>query len=253
MDLTGFPGQPPVKVGASIADIVTGLYAFQGILLALLARHRTGRGQHVDISLLDSMVSTLTYQALIYWTTGQTPQRMGTRHPSIVPYECFAASDGFVNIAVTNQKQWENFCSVLGFPQIATDPRFEKMEARIRHYDELKPMIDAALARMSREDVRQRLAEVGIPCGPINTVGEVLEDPQIRARDMVYELIHPEYGPLKVLGIPIKLSDTPGAIETPPPRFGEHNRQILSMLGYSPEEISDLSAEGVVTCSVPIE
>lgn len=246
MDLTGFPDGPPVKLGASLADIVTGLYAFQGILLALLARHRTGTGQFVDVSLLDSMVSTLTYQALIYFTTGRSPQRMGTRHPSIVPYECFKAKDGFVNVAVTNQKQWVNFCRVLGFPEIATDPRFEKMEARLAHYDELKPMIDRALSRMTRAEVIAAMSEVGIPAGPINTVREILEDPHIHAREMVVELTHPDYGPLRVLGIPMKLSETPGGVEMPPPRFGEHNREILSRLGYSEEQVDTFAKDYII-------
>src|SRR5262245_45997744 len=142
MDLTGYPDLPPVKVGNSVADIVTGLYAFQGILLALLVRQKTGKGQLVDISLLDSMVSTLTYQALIYLMTGRSPQRMGNRHPSIVPYECFKTRDGFVNIGVTNPKQWISFCQALGFPEIASDPRFQTMEPRLAHYDELKAIID---------------------------------------------------------------------------------------------------------------
>src|SRR5437016_7082774 len=146
MDLTGFPDGPPAKLGASLADVVAGLYAFNGICLALPARHRTGKGQHVDISLLDGMVSTLTYHAGIYLSTGRSPGRAGTRHPSIVPYECFQAKDGFVNIAVTNEKQWENFCRILGFPEIATDPRFETMKARLSNYSELRPMIERVVS-----------------------------------------------------------------------------------------------------------
>jgi crotonobetainyl-CoA:carnitine CoA-transferase CaiB-like acyl-CoA transferase len=249
MDLTGFPDRPPVKMGASLADIVTGLYAFQGILLALLARHRTNRGQYVDISLLDSMVSTLTYHALIYLTTGNSPKRMGTRHPSIVPYECFQASDGFVNVAVTNQKQWFNFCKVLGFPEVATDPRFEKMKDRLAHYDELKPMIDRVIGSWTRTQVIERMDNVGIPAGPINTVAEIMEDPQMKAREMIHQLIHPEYGPLRVLGIPIKLSDTPGSLDTAPPRFGQHNHDILTSLGYDTPGITALTARGVIAGS----
>jgi crotonobetainyl-CoA:carnitine CoA-transferase CaiB-like acyl-CoA transferase len=246
MDLTGEPDRPPVKLGTSLADIVTGLYALQGILLALLARHRTGRGQFIDVSLLDSMVSTLTYQALIYLTTGRSPQRLGTRHPSIVPYECFQAKDGFLNIGVTNQKQWTNFCRVLGFPELATDPRFERMEARLAHYDELRPVIDRVITPMTRAEVINKLSEVGIPVGPINTVGEILEDPQIHAREMIVELTHPEYGPLRVLGIPVKLSETPGSVETAPPLFGENNQEILLRLGYSEREIVKFREAGVI-------
>src|SRR4030095_4971087 len=141
-------------------------------------------------------------------STGRSPKRAGTRHPSIVPYESFQAKDGFVNIAVTNQKQWENFCQVLGFPEIAQDARFETMKARLAHYGELRPMIERVVSRMTRAEVMAAMSEVGIPAGPINTIGEILEDPQIHARNLVEELIHPQYGPLKVLGIPIKLSDT---------------------------------------------
>jgi len=247
MDLTGTADGPPVKLGASLADIVTGLYAFHGILLALLARYRTGKGQQIDVSLLDSMVSTLTYNALIYLTTGRSPKRMGTRHPSIVPYECFQAKDGFVNVAVTNQKQWFNFCKVLGFPEMASDPRFEHMKDRLAHYDELKRIMDSVISKWTRTEVIQRMSEVGIPAGPINTVGEIMEDPQIKAREMVYELIHPEYGPLRVLGIPIKLSDTPGRIELAPPRFGQHNHEILRQMGYDEAIIATFEKTGVIS------
>jgi len=247
MDLTGEPDGPPVKLGTSLADIVTGLYAVQGILLAFLARHRTGRGQRIDVSLLDSMVSTLTYQALIYLTTGRSPKRLGTRHPSIVPYESFETKDGFVNIGVTNQKQWTNFCTALGFPNLATDPRFERMDARLANYNELRPIIDRALAPLSRAEVIRLLGDVGIPVGPINTVGEILEDPQIHAREMIVELTHPEYGPLRVLGIPLKLSETPGGVETAPPLFGEHNRDVLLKLGYTEDDVSNFARSGVIS------
>ncbi len=246
MDLTGEPERPPVKLGTSLADIVTGLYALQGILLALLARHKTGKGQFIDVSLLDSMVSTLTYQAQIYLTTARSPQRLGTRHPSIVPYESFQAKDGFLNIGVTNQKQWTNFCRILGFPELATDPRFERMEARLAHYDELRPIIDRALTPLSRAEVIRRMTEAGIPVGPINTVGEILEDPQIHAREMVVALTHPEYGPLRVLGIPVKLSETPGSVDTAPPLFGEHNRDILLKLGYGEADVQRFRESGVI-------
>jgi crotonobetainyl-CoA:carnitine CoA-transferase CaiB-like acyl-CoA transferase len=247
MDITGYPDQPPVKLGPSLADVVTGLYAFQGILLALLARHRTGKGQHVDVSLLDSIVSTLTYHAMIYLTTGRSPRRNGNRHPSIVPYECFKASDGFVNIGVTNPKQWANLCTVLGFPELAADPRFEKMADRLSNYDKLKPIIDRAVAGMTRSQVMESLSEVGIPAGPVNTVAEILEDPQITAREMVVELLHPEHGPLRFLGIPIKLSTNPGAVETLPPRFGEHNHEILKLLGYDENAIRRFAEAGAIS------
>ncbi len=246
MDLTGEPDRGPVKIGGSLADIVTGLYAFHGILLALLARHRSGQGQHVDISLLDSMVSTLAYQAEIYLTTGRSPTRMGSRHPSIVPYESFQATDGFINVAVTNQKQWKNFCNVMEFPEVASDPRFDSNPNRIKNYEALKLIMDRALQTLTRAEITERLSAVGIPVGPINTVAEILEDPHIRAREMVGELTHPEYGPLKMLGIPIKLSDTAGGLVQAPPRFGEHNRVTLESLGYGEAEIAGLVASATV-------
>jgi crotonobetainyl-CoA:carnitine CoA-transferase CaiB-like acyl-CoA transferase len=247
MDLTGYPDQPPAKVGTSISDIVTGMYAFQGILLALLARQRTNTGQLIDISLLDSTLSTLTYQSLIYFTTGKAPKRMGTRHPSIVPYECFQVRDGFVNIGVTNQKQWTAFCRVLGLPELAADARFAIMEERIAHYEALKEIVTPRLLTMTREQAILAMSQAEIPVGPVNTLAEVLEDPQIEAREMTRELTHPEYGPIRQLGIPIKMSDTPGIVEGPPPRFGEHNREILSMLGYAEDRIEECQRLGVVS------
>jgi len=246
MDLTGFPDGPPAKVGTSISDIVTGLYATQGILLALLARTRNGKGQWIDVSLLDSTISTLTYQASSFLMTGRIPSRMGTRHPSIVPYECFRVRDGFVNIGVTNQKQWLNFCTVLQLNDLVADPRFATTDARLTNYSELKPRLDQALAKWDRSEILKKLSEAEIPAGPINNVGEILGDPQISAREMVRELTHPEYGPIRVLGLPIKMSGTPGIVEGPPPYLGEHNHQVLSMLGYSDEQIVELRVDGTV-------
>jgi crotonobetainyl-CoA:carnitine CoA-transferase CaiB-like acyl-CoA transferase len=246
MDLTGYPNAPPAKMGTSMADIVAGLYAFHGILLALLTRHRTGKGQAIDISLLDGMVSTLTYQAMSYFATGRPPQRAGTKHPSIVPYESFRAKDGYVNIGATNQKQWVNLCTALGFPQLASEARFSTPKDRLAHYDELRMLIDDAVSKMTRDEAMQRLMEFDIAVGPVNTVAEILADPQIHAREMVEELTHPEYGPFKFLGIPIKMSDTPGALRTAPPRFGEHNRAILLDLGLTDSAITALAAAKVI-------
>ena len=191
MDLTGYPDGPPAKMGSSLADIVAGLYAFHGILLALLARHRTGQGQAIDISLLDGMVSTLTYQAMSYFATGRSPQRMGTKHPSITPYECFQAKDGYVSIGATNEKQWVNLCVGARFSSAGIGRALFDSAARMAHYDELKPLIDGAVSKMTRDEAMQRMAEVDIAVGPVNTVAEVLADPQIHAREMVEELTHP--------------------------------------------------------------
>jgi len=246
MDLTGFPDGPPAKVGTSISDVVTGMYATQGILLALLARVRSHKGQWVDVSLLDSTVATLTYQAQSYFATGRTPGRMGTRHPSIVPYECFQVRDGFVNIGVTNQKQWTSFCTELELPELIADPRFSTTDSRLVHYSELKPILDRTLGEFTRSEILTKMAKAAIPAGPVNTVAEVLEDPQIDAREMIKDLIHPEYGPIRVLGLPIKLSETPGVVEGAPPILGEHNRSVLTMLGYTEDAIAGLVKNGTL-------
>ena len=246
MDLTGYPDGPPAKVGTSISDIVTGMFATQGILLALLARARTGKGQWVDVSLLDSTVATLTYQAQSYLATGQSPVRMGTRHPSIAPYECFRVQDGFVNIGVTNQKQWVSFCTEMNLTELQDDPRFSTPDGRLNHYNELKPLLDLKLIELTRSEVLGKLSNAAIPAGSVNTVAEMMEDPQIDAREMIKELTHPEYGPIRVLGLPIKLSATPGLVEGPPPVFGEHNQTVLKMLGYTEEAIRDLRKDGTL-------
>jgi crotonobetainyl-CoA:carnitine CoA-transferase CaiB-like acyl-CoA transferase len=246
MDLTGHPDRPPAKMGSSLADIISGLYAVNGILLALLARHRTGKGQVIDIALLDSLVSTLTYQAMIYFATGQSPHRMGTRHPSIVPYECFQARDGFINVGVANEKHRAILCHSIGLPALASDPRFDSMAARITNYDALRPVIAASLATMTRAEIARVLGDGGIAVGPVNTVAEALTHPQIRAREMVMELTHPDYGPLKLLGIPVRMSDTPGSLRTAPPRYGEHSRTILRELGFNEGAIDTLVTSKVI-------
>jgi len=158
VDLTGEPDRQPVKVGASVADIVAGLYAYQGILLAMLARHRTNKGQRVDVALLDGLISTLTYQAESYFATGKSPKRLGTRHPSIVPYETFETKDGFVNIGAANEKQWQNLCRALGFPDLAFDPRFNTMAGRISNYGELRAILDAELRKLTRVEASELTA-----------------------------------------------------------------------------------------------
>ena len=251
MDMTGHPDGPPAKMGTSMADIVAGLYAFHGILLALLVRHRTGKGQAIDISLLDGMVSTLTYLATSYFATGRSPKRAGTKHPSIVPYEAFRVKDGYVNIGATNEKQWVNLCTALGFTELASEARFATPADRLAHYDELRPIIDEAVSKMTRDEAMQRLMEFDIAVGPVNTVAEILADPQIHAREMVAELTHPEYGPFRFLGIPIKMSETPGALRSAPPRFGEHNRAVLLDLGLTESAVTALAAAKIIHAAAP--
>jgi crotonobetainyl-CoA:carnitine CoA-transferase CaiB-like acyl-CoA transferase len=227
--LTGAADGPPYKVGTSIADMVAGLYALVGILVALHARARTGRGQHVDVSMLDGQISLLTYHAGIHFATGAVPSRRGNRHPSITPYETFAAGDGFVNIAVGNDAQWRAFCAAVGdeLAAAAGDERFATNAARVHHRDALEAILAPLIARRPVADWLALCDAAGIPCGPIHTVAEALAHPQVVAREMIVPLDHPTAGPIRVTGVPVRLSDTPGQVRTPPPTLGQHTRTIL--------------------------
>jgi crotonobetainyl-CoA:carnitine CoA-transferase CaiB-like acyl-CoA transferase len=247
MSLTGPGDGDPYRLGVAIADIAAGLFAAQGITLALLARERTGRGQFVDVGMLDAVASLLTYQAGIYFTTGRTPLRMGNRHPSIAPYDSVAAEDGTLVLAVGNDAQWRTFCQASGLATLAEDARFATNAARVDNYDALRPLIARAIRTRTRQEWIDRLVPAGVPCAAVRGLDEVLTDPQLTAREMIQTVPHAAAGPLKVLGNPIRLSDTPGGIDTPPPRLGEHTAPLLqSMLGLAPEEIAQLSGDGVI-------
>lgn len=247
MSVTGSPDGPPSKVGASVADIVAGMYAVQGILAALYQRAETGRGQHIDVALLDSMVSALNYQAAIYFTTGRTPQRMGNRHPSIAPYETFEAADGYFTLGVTTDPHWHRFCRALQFSDLEEDPRYASVAERVRNYESLRRSLAAALRQRPAAFWLQRLREAGIPCGEVRTVSQALEDPQLAARDMILELPHPKAGPIRVLGSPIRMSASAPMRPTPPPTLGQHNREVLcGILGLSEAEYENLARERVI-------
>jgi len=241
MSLTGEPDGSPVKVGLSFADITAGMNAFSGILLALLARQRTGEGQLVDVSLLDCQVALLTYQAGIYFATGKSPERLGNKHPSITPYETFEASDGHLIIACGNQGFWEKFCKLAALEPLLADDRFTTMKKRVENRAELTPLVAAAIKTRTRREWYELLDREGIPCGLIKNVAEVCTDPQVLARDMVVPLEHPAAGTIWVNGVPIKLSKTPGEVTDPPPLLGQQTDAILSeILGYTPAEIAEL-------------
>jgi crotonobetainyl-CoA:carnitine CoA-transferase CaiB-like acyl-CoA transferase len=247
MSITGASDGPPFRLGVAIADLVAGMYAAQGVALALLARERTGRGQHVDVGMLDSVASLLTYQAGIYFATGSTPGRMGNRHPTIVPYETFEAADGEFVLAVGNDEQWRRFCAAAALPVLADDPRFAANQGRVTNYDALRPLVAAALRTRRREDWIRTLTDAGVPCGSVRSVGEVLEDPHLAARGMIETVEHAAAGPLRTLGVPVKLSHTPGAVRTAPPQLGEHTARVLKGdLGMDDAEIEALKREGVI-------
>jgi crotonobetainyl-CoA:carnitine CoA-transferase CaiB-like acyl-CoA transferase len=244
MSITGAADGPPFRLGVAIADIVSGMFAAQGITAALFARERTGRGQSVDIAMLDSVVALLSYQAGIYFASGSAPNRLGNRHPTIVPYETFRASDADFVLAVGNDDQWRRFCEVAGLPH---DERFATNRQRVTEYDALKPILDARLRERPRGYWIERLTAAGVPCGSVRNLHEVFSDPQVAARQMMVELDHPTVGPMRVLGTPLKLSDTPASIRRPPPRLGEHTDAVLTTdLGLRQRDVDTLRAKGVI-------
>lgn len=245
MSITGESDGRPNKVGTSISDILSGIYAYQGILLALISRQKTGKGQKVDVSLLDSVTSLLTYQAGIHFATGAVPQRIGNQHPTICPYETFQASDGYVNIAVGNNWLWKPFCKLMGLDDIRDDPRFESNPKRVENRDQLFPIIQKIVETKTADEWLKMFDEAGIPAGPILTIDKVLSHPQVLAREMVVDIEHPKAGSIKVTGIPVKLSETPGTIRLAPPTLGQHNQEILEELGFTPEEIQTIESEEV--------
>ena len=246
MSITGPGDGSPYRLGVAIADLVTGMLAAQGILLALLARHDTGRGQLVDLAMLDSTAAMLTYQAGIYFMTGRTPVRMGNRHPTIAPYETFATADGELVLSVGNDDQWRRFCRAAGLDALGTDERFATNGARVDHYDELGPILVDRLRTRTRAEWIATLDAAGVPCGAVKSVAEVVADEQLRLREMIVEMHHPTVGPMRALGVPVKLSDTPGGVRTPPPVLGQHTDAVLQELGFDEAAIDRLRQMKVV-------
>ena len=238
MHVTGQRDGPPTRVGVAMTDYLAGLYAMNGILLALRDRDETGLGQHVDIALLDSMTTTLSLPANVLFATGEELGREGNDHHSLTPYEAVTVQDGLVMVAVGNQRLWGQFCQAIGEPSLITDPRFSTNTDRMEHRDALKTILQKYLGELTREELINRLRAHAVPCGQVRTVAEALADPQLAARAMVVELEHPDLGPIRTLGNPIKLSRTPAVLQLAPPRLGEHTAEVLDALsdpGDTPE------------------
>ncbi len=247
MSLTGEPEGPPTKVGVPIADIAAGMMAAYGVVTALYAREHTGRGQKVDIGMLDTQVALLMYQAGIYFATGQPPPRTGNFHASIVPYGTFPCADGYINVAVGNDALWEKFCQVIDRPDLVSHPDYETASNRVVNGEALKAILNDILTRESSEKWIQRLWQQGIPAGPINNLAQTLTHPQTLAREMVVEVDHPVAGKTSLTGVPVKLSETPGGVHSPPPLLGEHTEEVLrDTLGRTDEEIAQLREAGVI-------
>lgn len=247
MSITGAEGGPPLRPGVASADVTTGMYAAQGILLALFHRERTGQGQHVDASLLEGQMALMTYQAGRYHATGESPRRLGNRHPSIAPYDCFPAADGWINVAVGNDELWERFCAALGLEELAADPRFSTNPDRVENLAPLTERITARTRSEPVEALRARLDAVKVPNGPVWNMEQLFESPQAKARDMVLSVEHPTAGPIGQTGFPFKLSETPGALRMPPPLLGEHTAQVLAeWLAIDDERLQTLRGCGAV-------
>jgi crotonobetainyl-CoA:carnitine CoA-transferase CaiB-like acyl-CoA transferase len=244
MSITGSPDGPPYRLGVAIADIVSGMFAAYGVAMALFARERTGRGQEVDVAMLDSVAALLTYQAGNYFASGRVPARLGNRHPSIVPYETFDALDGEFVLAVGNDEQWRRFCATAGLPE---DERFATNRQRVTRYQEFRPFVAEKLRTQPRQFWIDRLTAAGVPCGSVRNLQELFDDPQLGAREMIARLEHATIGSMKTLGVPVKLSNTPGSVRTAPPMLGEHTDAVLAQdLGYSADAIAGLRRQNVI-------
>jgi len=246
MSVTGEPDRPPVKVGFSIVDLTTGMYACIGTLLALWAREKTGRGQFVEASLLESIVSLQTYLAQGVMATGKAPGRLGSGHPNLAPYQVFETKDSYVIIAVPNDWLWRKMCDALGLDNLKDHPKFAVNADRVKHRTELIELMTEFTRSRTTKEISTQLKEAGVPGGPINNIAEVLAEPQVIHRGMIQEVEHPTIGTLKMLGIPVKLSETPGSVRMAPPTLGQNNIEVLSRLGYTPEDMAALKGKGVI-------
>jgi len=251
MSVTGRPddeaGGGPMKVGVALTDILTGLYAANAIQAALAARQRTGEGQHVDMALLDVQVACLANQAMNYLATGRSPGRLGNAHPSIVPYQDFPTADGYMILAIGNDGQFARFCDEAGRPDLAEDARFATNRARVEHRDVLIPILRHLTTARTTAQWVQALESRAVPCGPINAVEQVFQDPQVRARGLRIDLPHAEAGPVPLVASPIRLSETPVDYRRAPPALGEHTAQVLEeLLDLGPDAIAGLKAGGII-------
>jgi crotonobetainyl-CoA:carnitine CoA-transferase CaiB-like acyl-CoA transferase len=247
MSITGEPEGEPMRYPIPLADMTTGIYAALGVVSALLARHRTGRGQVLDLSLLESQSAWLGILSSAYLNAGEEPQRLGNIHPNIVPYQVFRARDKYIIVAVGTQRLWGRFCEVLGIADtVMNDPRFATNPDRLAQRKELVELLQNILSQKEADHWLEALREAQIPSGPINSVPETLTHPQILERGFIVELEHPLSGWVKSLGNPVHFSDTPVSYRLPPPTLGEHNAAILGELGFASEEISSLVERGVI-------
>jgi crotonobetainyl-CoA:carnitine CoA-transferase CaiB-like acyl-CoA transferase len=246
MSVTGEPDGEPMRYPIPIADITTGLYSTIGILSALLARSRSGRGQFIDMTLLESQSAWLTTLASGLMNAGETPQRTGNAHPNIVPYQVFKTQDKYIIVGVGTEKLWDAFCRALGLESLRADPRFATNAARNRYRAELIPVLDKMFSSQPADYWLEKLKGTGIPTGPINTIAETLAHPQHRARHFIVEIEHPLLGIVKSMGNPVNLTMTPVSYRLAPPTLGQQTQEVLMELGYDERAVRSLHEQGVV-------
>lgn len=247
MSITGQEGGEPTRPGASIGDIIAGLFTTIGVTMALYHRAMTGEGQKIDVAMLDCQVAILENAISRYLVNGVVPGPLGNRHPSITPFEAFTASDGHVIVGAGNDRLWKKLCEMIGKEELLTDERFLTNSLRTTNQKALKPILDAVFKNKTIDQWLAMLEEAGVPCAPINTVDRVVNDPQVKAREMLVEIEHPVAGKMHVPGVPIKMYKTPGSIDTPAPTLGQHTEEILNeLLGLSKEDVDALRAKNVL-------
>jgi len=247
MSITGEPGGAPVKVGVPLTDVLTGLYAFGAIASALLLRKETGRGQRISINLLAMQLATLINIGSNYLIGGIIPQRWGSAHSNIVPYEAHRAKDDYLIFGVVNERMWKSFCDLLGMEELQDDPRFCDNSRRIENRQALYEIIDRKMAEKTVDEWIPLFDQAGIPCGPINSFDRVFSDPQVLHLGLVKEVEHPHYGKIRMVGPPATFSESKIGIQSPPPMLGEHNQEILTqILGYSDEQVQALKDQGII-------
>lgn len=246
MSVTGEPGEEPTKSGIPVADLAAGMFCAIGILAAHVARERTGVGQYIDVSLFDSALALSIWETAQLWATGEIPAPVGTAHRMSAPYQRLATRDGHLVVGANNQRLWLALCDALNRPDLATDERFASNADRMRHRAELTAELEAVLRQRDTAEWIDLLVTAGVPAGPINNYQQACADPHTLAREMVVTMTHPVEGEIRGLGIPIKMSETPGQIRRPAPLLGQHTDDVLTELGFTAEETSELRANGVV-------
>ena len=246
MSITGLPGQGPVRVGIPVADLCAGLFAAQGILVALLERETSGEGQWIQTSLLQAQVFMLDFQAARWLVDHEVPRQAGNNHPTSIPTGVFATTDGHINVAVAGQEIWRRFCWAIGHAELIENPAYAAPAERSKNRDALNAELAAILRRRSSADWIEMLNQAGVPCGPINTIDQVFADPQVRHLGIAQGVRSHERGDIELVGQPVIMSRTPSRIRTPPPLMGEHTDELLRELGYDDARIGALRAAEVI-------